>query len=56
VNGPPKPSWERLAFWLLGTIIALELLASLLPRLLVPLIILAAIAALLRWLWFYTNR
>ena len=56
MNSPHQPSWERLVFWLIGAVIGLELLASVLPRLLIPLVVLAAVAGLLRLLWFFTNR
>ena len=51
-----KPSWERLAWWLIAGVIGLQLLASVLPRLLVPLVVLAAVIAVLCLLWFFTNR
>jgi hypothetical protein len=51
-----SPSWERLVFWLIAAVIGLELLASVLPRLLVPLTVLAAVGAVLRLTWWFTNR
>jgi hypothetical protein len=51
-----SPSWERLLFWLIAAVIGLELLASVLPRLLVPLMVLAAVVAVLRLVWFFTHR
>jgi len=56
MNSNPHPSWERLLAWLVVGAISLQVLASVLPRLLVPLVILAAVVALLRLVWFYTNR
>lgn len=50
-----SPSWERLVFWLIALVIGLELLASVLPRLLVPLSVLAVVAGLLRLVWWYTR-
>jgi hypothetical protein len=50
-----KPSWERLAWWLIAGVIGLQLLASVLPRLLVPLVVLAIAAAGLRLIWWYTR-
>lgn len=50
-----KPSWERLAWWLIAGVIGLQLLASVLPRLLVPLIVLAIVVAALRLIWWYTR-
>lgn len=51
-----QPSWERLVWWLIAAVIGLELLASVLPRLLVPLVILGALAAVLRLVFFHTRR
>jgi hypothetical protein len=56
VNHSGGPSWERLVFWLIALVVGLELLAAVLPRLLVPLAVLAGAAALLRLVWFFTNR
>jgi hypothetical protein len=53
---PHQPSWERLLWWLIAAVIGLELLADVLPRLLAPLVIVAALVAVLRLVWFYTNR
>jgi hypothetical protein len=50
-----KPPWERLLWSLIGAAIGLELLAAVLPRLLVPLVVLAAIAVILRLIWWYTR-
>lgn len=52
----PHPSWERLLFWLIAAVISLELLADVLPRLLVPLVVLAAVAAVLRLVFFHTRK
>ncbi len=49
------PSWERLLWWLIAAVIGLELLASVLPRLLVPLVVLAVVMAVLRLIWWYTQ-
>lgn len=51
-----QPSWERLLWWIIAASVGLEVLACLLPRLLVPLVVLGAVGGLLRLLWFYTNR
>jgi len=56
VNHSGKPSWEHLVFWLIAAVIGLQVLASVLPRLLVPLVVLAVVAAVLRLLWYFTNR
>lgn len=50
-----QPSWERLVWWLIAGVIGLQLLASVLPRLLVPLVVLAIVAAGLRLIWWYTR-
>ena len=56
MNHSGKPSWEHLVFWLIAAVIGLQVLASVLPRLLVPLVVLAVVAAVLRLLWYFTNR
>jgi hypothetical protein len=55
VSSGHQPSWERLLFWLIAVTIGLKLLASVLPRLLVPLVVLAAVVAVLRLIWWYTQ-
>jgi len=50
------PSWERLVFWLVAFVITLQVLASVLPRLLVPLVVLAIAACVLRLVWTFTGR
>jgi hypothetical protein len=50
------PSFERLLWWLIAVVVGLEVLASVLPRLLVPAVVLAGVGVLLRLLWFFTNR
>lgn len=55
-SGHQPPSWERLLWWLIAAVVGLELLADVLPRLLPALVILAALVAVLRLVWFYTNR
>lgn len=56
MNHPGKPSWERLVWWLIAAVIGLQLLDSVLPRLLVPLLVLVAAGCVLRLVWFFTNR
>jgi hypothetical protein len=51
-----QPSWERLLFWLIAAVIGLEVLANVLPRLLVPLVVLAAVVAVLRLVFFHTRK
>jgi hypothetical protein len=50
------PSWERPVAWLAVGAIALEVLASVLPRLLVPLAVLAAIFVVVRLVLFHTRK
>jgi hypothetical protein len=49
------PSWERLLWSLIAAVIGLELLASVLPRLLVPLVVLTVVIGVLRLIWWYTQ-
>lgn len=56
MNHGGKPSWERLLWWLIASVIGLELLAGVLPRLLVPLVVLAAVVVVVRLVWWYTQH
>jgi hypothetical protein len=56
MNHGSGPSWERLVFWLVAMVIGLQVLSAVLPRLLVPLTVLAGVAGLLRLVWFLTDR
>jgi hypothetical protein len=56
MNNPHQPSWERLLAWLVVAAISLQILASVLPRLLVPLIILAVIFVIVRLVLFHTRN
>jgi Flp pilus assembly protein TadB len=56
VSSGHGPSWERLLAWLVVAAIAGQILVSVLPRLLVPIVVLAGVVGLLRLLWSYTNR
>ncbi|MGH7193438.1 MAG: hypothetical protein ACREJM_07875, partial [Candidatus Saccharimonadales bacterium] len=51
-----QPSWSRLVFWLIAAAVCLELLADVLPRLVVPLAVLGAVVAILRVVFFHTRR
>jgi hypothetical protein len=51
-----QPSWERLVVWLIAAVIGLELLADVLPRLIVPLVVVAAVAVIVRLVFLHTGR
>jgi hypothetical protein len=51
-----QPSWERLVFWLIAAVVGLELLASVLPRLLVPITVLSAVFVIVRLVLFHTRK
>lgn len=51
-----QPSWERLLAWLVVAAIALQLAANVLPRLLVPVVVLAAIFVVVRLVLFHTRK
>ncbi len=55
MNHAGPPSWERLVWSLIAAVIGLELLASVLPRLLVPLVVLAVVVVVVRLVWWYTQ-
>lgn len=55
-GGHQPPRWERLLAWLVVGAVSLQVLAGVLPRLLGPLVVLGAVVALLRLVWFYTSR
>lgn len=55
MNHSSQPSWERLAWWLIAVVIGLELLAGVLPRLLMPLVVLAFVVVIVRLVWWYTQ-
>jgi uncharacterized membrane protein YhhN len=50
------PSWERLLAWLVVGAISLQVLASVLPRLLVPVVVLAGVFVVVRLVLFHTRR
>lgn len=56
MNHGSGPSWERLVFWLVAVVIGLQVLSVVLPRLLVPLTVLASVAGLLRLVWWFTDQ
>jgi len=55
VNHSNQPQWERLLWSLIAAVVGLELLAAVLPRVLVSLVVLAAVVAVLRLIWWYTR-
>ena len=55
MNHNGQSSWERLLWRLIADVIGLELMASVLPRLLVSLVVLAVVVGLLRLIWWYTQ-
>jgi hypothetical protein len=56
VNHPGTPSWESLVFWLVASIVGFQLLASVLPRLLPVVVLLAGALIVVRLVWFWTDR
>lgn len=56
MNHPGKPSWERLLAWLVVGAVSLQILADVLPRLLVPVVLLGVLVAVLRLVFFHTRR
>jgi uncharacterized membrane protein YhhN len=51
-----RPSWERVLAWLVVGAVSLQVLADVLPRLLWPLVVLAAVAVIVRLVFFHTRR
>lgn len=56
MSGHQPSAWDRLIFWLIAAVIGLELAASVLPHLVVPVVILAAVFIALRLTWFHTRK
>jgi hypothetical protein len=52
---PTSPSWDGWLWRLIAVIGGLELCAGVLPRVLVPLIVLGVVLGLLRLIWWYTQ-
>lgn len=50
-----QPSWERIIAWLVVGAVSLNVLASVLPRLLGPLVVLAVIVMVVRLVWWFTR-
>jgi hypothetical protein len=55
VNHGSQPSWERLLWTLIATVIVLELLVSILPHLIGSVVVLALVAVVVRLVWWYTQ-
>jgi uncharacterized membrane protein YhhN len=51
-----SPSWERLLAWLVVGAISLQVLANVLPRLLMPIVVLAAVFVVVRLVLFHTRK
>ena len=56
MNSHQSPSWERLLAWLVVGAIAAQILANVLPHLLVPIVVLAGVVAVLRLVFFHTRK
>jgi hypothetical protein len=56
VNPTPRRPLEQLLIGLVVCVVALELLASVLPHVLVPLVILATVVVIVRLVFFHTRR
>jgi hypothetical protein len=55
MSHPGGPLWERLLWSAIAAVIGLELLAAVLPLVLVALVVLAAVVGVLRLIWWYTR-
>jgi hypothetical protein len=49
------PSWQRLAAWFIAAVVALQVLADVLPRLVGPITVLAVIFVIVRLVLFHTR-
>lgn len=56
MSGHQSPSWERLLAWLVVGAIAAQILAGVLPRLVVPVVVLAAVFVVIRLVLFHTRK
>ena len=54
-QGGSGPSWEKLIFWLVALGVGSELLASTLPRLLLPIVVLAGVFVVVRLVVYFTS-
>lgn len=55
MNHGGTPPWQRLIVWLVVGAIGLNILAGVLPRLIVPLIVVALVVVIVRLVWWYTR-
>jgi hypothetical protein len=51
-----QPSWERLFTWLVIGVVAVQVLVNVLPRLLVPIVVLSAVFVVVRLVLFHTRK
>lgn len=56
MNHGSGPSWERLVFWLVASVIGLQLVADVLPRIVVPVAVLAGVFVAVRLMLYFTQR
>jgi hypothetical protein len=56
VNPTPRRPLEQLLIGLVVSVVALELLASILPHVLIPLVVLATVVVIGRLVFFHTRR
>jgi hypothetical protein len=56
MSGHQPPGWDRLIFWLIAAVIGLEVAASALPHLVVPVVVLAAVFCVVRLVLFHTQK
>jgi hypothetical protein len=55
VSGGHQSPTERVLWQLIAAVIALELLSGVLPKMLVPLVVLSVVVIVLRLVWWYTQ-
>jgi hypothetical protein len=55
MTNPGRPYIERLLAWLVIAVIGLHVLADVLPRLVVPIAVLAGLVMALRLVWYRTG-
>jgi hypothetical protein len=56
MNPTPRRPLEQLLIGLVVCVVALEFLASILPHVLVPLVVLATVVVIVRLVFFHTRR